>query len=294
MAFVLLLSALLLVGTAAEHNMPTLDPVSIEFTTETRIDFGNQWVDEAGYHWRDTVYTGAATGDVAGVAVTTLSGDFKANADCPNPTCDGDWSRGVLPMRGTLEVTDDAGWWAGQFGYNLDPDGAQMGMTFLIGHGANGGQAISGELTAPGTITYAVSAERLTMIGSTGGTSILWDGCVPQLGDVSGGFVLQAGDFSDSGSFTSHYPLARQGGASGGPVTAVGKHGTLNAVVLLQAQGQHRIGYFMLPGGDGAYRGMYGFGWVRTSRWENPTARVGWASAVPGPARASRVSAGHV
>lgn len=275
-AFMLALMAFPLAGTAgAEQQTPTFDPVSFEFTTDERTEFGYEWVDDAGYHWRDTVYTGTATGDATGAAVTLLSGDFKANPDCPNPTCDGDWSRGVLRMWGTLSVTDDTGWWAGQFGYNLDPDGTQLGMIFLIGHGGYGGQAISGALTAPGAITYEVDAERLTMSGPTGGISIIFDACIPRPAYVDGGFILSTGELSDSGSVTATYPLAQQDGASFGEVVMTGEQGTLNAVLLLQAQGVHRIGYFMLLGGDGAYEGMYGFGWVRTSRWENPNCPSG-------------------
>jgi hypothetical protein len=31
----------------------------------------------------------------------------------------------------------------------------------------------------------------------------------------------------------------------------------------------------MLLGGDGAYEHTYGFGWVRTSRWESPNCPSG-------------------
>jgi hypothetical protein len=173
-------------------------------------------------------------------------------------------------MWGTLTVTDETGSWAGQFGYYLNEGDEQLGNIFLVGHQGYGGQAISGALAAPGATTYAVDAERLTMSGPTGGISFLFDACIPEAGDVHGGFILNAGEFSDSGSVVAHYPLAQPDGASAGSVVMTGEHGTLNATLLLQAQwGPHRIGYFMLLGGDGAYEHTYGFGWVRTSRWEN-------------------------
>lgn len=277
MAFVLLLSIFPLAGTAsAEHKTPTLDPVSFEFTTETTIDEGYAWVDDDGYHWRDTVYTGTATGDLTGEAVTLLNGDFAPNADCTDPTCGGDWNQGVLNMWGTLEITDEVGSWEGQFGYYLNQGDEQLGNTFLIGHQGYGGQAIAGDLIAPTFDSYASTGQRLTMTGPTGGVSVLFDACIPEAGDVSGGFILNAGDFYDSGSVVAHYPLAQPDGASAGEVVMVGEHGTLNATLLLQAQGsQHRIGYFMLLGGDGAYENTYGFGWVRTSRWGNPSCPSG-------------------
>lgn len=303
-ALVLLLSAFPLAGTTvAEHKTPTLDPVSFEFTTDATIEMGTAWTDDSGYHWRDTVYTGTASGDITGEAVTLMHGDFKAGADCTDPTCGGDWSQGVLNIWGTLEVTDETGSWAGQYGYYLNQSDEQLGNILLIGHQAYGGQAIAGDLASPTSISYASTGQRLTMTGPTGGISVLIsceldpykcvdpESCVidpyrcgdPELGNcnaidpgckssgqVNGGFILNAGDFYDSGSFSARYPLAQPDSALAGEVTITGQHGTLNTILQLQAHGEHHIGYFMLLGGDGAYENTYGFGWVRASPHCNP------------------------
>lgn len=304
-ALVLLVSAFPLAGTAtAEHKTPTLDPVSFEFTTDVTIEMGTAWTDDAGYHWRNTVYTGTASGHVTGETVTLMHGDFKANPDCADPTCGGDWSQGVLSIWGTLEITDDPGSWAGQYGYVYDPNGDYVGNAFLIGHQGYGGQAITTDLVATGFNSYASTGQRLTMTGPTGGISVLISceldpykcvdpnpcisdpnrckgddpesgacanpySCEPS-GQVNGGFILNAGDFYDSGSVTWHSPLAQPDGALAGEVTITGQHGTLNAIMQVQAHGEHHIGYFMLLGGDGAYENTHGFGWARTSPRCNP------------------------
>lgn len=250
-------------------------PISLELTLDAVTEPGSRWQDGDVLRVRGMRVAFAVAGDLSGTATLEIDSDGTGPCDADTGLC-----AGTQQSFASVELVTEDATWSGSLALEINADQRPLARGILIGRRGAADQVLTVNAIGIGEGgALTISGDLATLDGPIGGVQLSQSACLTSETSADGGFLGGQGLIVDNGParITRHdlglgAPLALHG-----ELTDVGYKGIVRGMFVVDRNGPHGHGSFVLIGESGAYRGMIGYGRALLSLTEEPRCQSGIA-----------------